>query len=234
MPASSPLETAYPAEHHTPLIGRRKGIGGTETPTPKVRVFRTVAVIQNPMFFCRELQRIDIEAPDKILHPSVQFVVTQHGPVLTSALEGNHGIEDDRCSGIVEGETTGITASFSQIDRRTESNREMFPMDEIPATSMSPIGSGSSPCVGEGIELIENVIESLMENNTYRVIHPLRRRTEVIDRARSIPFCSGYSGLDSRHRLLAHATVIGGTLSDSRFTNRPLHLVHRHLTLFEE
>ena len=61
----------------------------------------------------------------------------------------------------------------------------MLPVDEVGAARVGPVSAIPRVRV-ERVELVEDVVVALVQEGAVYVVHPTRRRAEVIDRSRRI------------------------------------------------
>ena len=127
-----------------------------------------------------------------VLRPVYEIVVADGGPLLErlqripalSPLLGA-GVQDNRLAVFVEPGGAGIAACLSCLRGGPNRDRQVLPVDEVCAACVAPMGTISGVRV-ERIELVEDVVVAPMQEGAVHVVHPSRRRAEVVDGPRGI------------------------------------------------
>src|SRR5262249_21281498 len=84
---------------------------------------------------------------------------------------------------------------FAFVAGRRDGDGKMFPLRQIATADVPPILHAAS--IGKRVELIKEMVITFVENRPVRIVHPLRRCSDVKNRPRRISLRARDGGLDS-------------------------------------
>ena len=119
----------------------------------------------------------------------------------------NARVEGEQLAFVVRRGATGEDMIFAQFLGGPETDRQVFPVNEIAAPGVAPVHV--PPLVSVRIVLIIDVIVAAEMNGTVRIVHPVRRREEMEDGTRRICLSARLGFSHTRHRM-SHRVVKKG------------------------
>ena len=111
--------------------------------------------------------------------PDGQIRIADGGPLLVGAVRADAGVERNGVSLAVDPGASREDMLFAFFERGPERDWLVLPMHEVLTACVSPVHV--SPFIAVGIVLVEDVVIPLVIDRPVRIVHPIRRRPEVVD-----------------------------------------------------
>src|SRR5437879_3618921 len=108
------------------------------------------------------------------------------------------GIKTHRLAQAIDRAATGPDLRLPRVAGRRERDGQMLPFRQVATPDVPPVFRATA--ITERMQLVEEVIKTLVENGTVRIVDPLRWSDDVKDRSGGISLSARRGGLDRSRR----------------------------------